>query len=231
MSMQSGAIRLHGRIALPTVRAVEPRAQRWSLRTQHLLWVVAFVVGLIVFVSMPQRELPLYVLAGQRMSQGETIYRTDERAFTYPPLFALPFVPFTYLPEAAQRVVWYAINFAAMAIIVLRLKRRLVPILPATPRGWTGSPWLFWALVVLIAGRHVSAVLENQSHDLIVFLGAFLAIDALCSARPKVSGLWAGLATALKATPLLFAPIFLWQRRWAACACLALAIVAGTLLP
>jgi hypothetical protein len=205
---------------------------RWlPLRLAHLFWVVAFVAGLIVFVAMPQRELPLYVHAGERMLHGETIYRIDERAFTYPPLFALPFVPFTYMPEAAQRVVWYAINFAALAIIFVRLKRRLAPVLLAAARGWAASPWLFWGLVVLLSGRHISAVLENQSHDLLVFLGAFLAVDTLCVARVKTAGLWAGLAAALKVTPLLFAPVFAWQRRWAACACLALALIAGTLLP
>jgi hypothetical protein len=231
MSMQTTPIRLHGRPALPTTGAEKPRSKGLRFRTAHVLWATTFLVGLIVFVAMPQRELPLYVLAGERMLHGESIYRIDERAFTYPPLFALPFVPLTYLPQAAQRVVWYAINFAALAIIFVRLRRRLEPILPVEPTRWTASPWLFWGLVVLIAGRHVSAVLENQSHDLIVFLGTFLAVDALCSARPKVAGLWAGLATALKATPLLFAPVFAWQRRWAACACLASALVAGTLLP
>jgi hypothetical protein len=231
MSMQAGAIRLHGRIALPNLPAVEPKSHRSSLRPAHALWAGAFVIGLIVFVSMPQRELPLYVHAAERMLHGETIYRIDERSFTYPPLFALPFVPFTYLPEAAQRGVWYAVNFAALAIIFVGLRRRLEPILCTAPQRWITSRWFFWGLVVLIAGRHVSAVLENQSHDLLVFLGAFLALDALCSAREKVAGLWAGLATALKATPLLFAPVLLWQRRWAACACLALALVAGTLLP
>src|SRR5262249_41221259 len=125
----------------------------------------------------------------------------------------------------------YGINFAALAIIFVRLKHRLKPILPAAGSGWAASSWLFWGLVVLLAGRHVSAVLENQSHDLLVFLGAFLAVAALCAAHSKTAGFWAGLATALKATPLLFAPFLLWQRRLAACACLALALIAGTLLP
>src|SRR5205823_7715966 len=121
-----------------------------------------------------------------RMRAGEPIYRTDERAFTYPPLFALPFVPMTLLPAPLQRPVWYAINFAALAVIVLGLRRRVAPII-----GDGRRVWLFWILVALLAGRHVLAVLENQSHDLLVFLCAFLAVDAMCAARSKTAGMMA----------------------------------------
>jgi hypothetical protein len=202
----------------------------WKLTNRRVwnivAWSAAFLVGLVAFAVKPYTELPLYLLAGQRMSAGEPIYRTDERAFTYPPLFALPFVPITLLPEALRRPVWYTINFAALAVIVLRLRRRVAPMLAARP-----SEWFFWSLIALLSGRHVLAVLENQSHDLLVFLCAFLAIDALCAARSKAAGTLAGLAAALKATPLLFAPVFLWQRRCAAVACLFVVLMAGTFLP
>jgi hypothetical protein len=220
-----------GRTGLPAAATGKPKSREFPPWLVRLLWAGAFIVGLIVFVSIPQRELPLYVRAGERMLLGETIYRTDERSFTYPPLFALPFVAFTFLPPLWQRVLWYTINFAGLAIILVGLQRRLRPALPAAGSGWAASLLLFWGLIVLLAGRHISAVLENQSHDLLVFLGAFLAVDAMCAARAKTAGMWAGLATALKATPLLFAPVLAWQRRWGACACLALTLTAGTLLP
>jgi hypothetical protein len=41
----------------------------------------------------------------------------------------------------------------------------------------------------------------------------------------------AGLGTSLKATPLLFAPLFLWQRRWGALAALVLTVPTLLLLP
>jgi hypothetical protein len=73
--------------------------------------------------------------------------------------------------------------------------------------------------------------LENQSHDLLVFLCAMLAVDALCAGRDRTAGFLAGLGAALKATPLLFAPVLLWQRRLAATAVLLLALAGFTLLP
>jgi hypothetical protein len=187
---------------------------------------IVFSAGFIGFALKPYTELPLYLLAGERIQAGEPIYRPDERAFAYPALFALPFVPMTWLPAAMQRPVWYGINFAALAVIVIRLHRRVVPILPSGARLW-----MYWSVVALLGGRHVLAVLENQSHDLLVFLCAFLAIDALCASRGKSAGALAGLGAALKATPLLFAPVCLWQRRWAAFAILGIVLVGASWLP
>jgi hypothetical protein len=190
------------------------------------IWAIVFITGFVGFALKPYTELPLYLLAGERIQAGEPIYRSGERAFAYPALFALPFVPMTWLPAAMQRAVWYGINFAALAVIVIRLHRRTAPMMPSGARIW-----LYWSAVALVAGRHVLAVLENQSHDLLVFLCAFLAIDALCAARGKTAGALAGLGAALKATPLLFAPILLWQRRWAAFVCLGIVLVAASLIP
>lgn len=133
-----------------------------------LIWAAAFLAGAAVFHVMPQRELPLYLKAGERMLHGERIYRPDERAFTYPPLFALPFVPLALLPEALQRPVWYVITFAALALILPRLARRLEPGLAPAPGRGAPPRWLFWLLVALLAARHVLSPLENQSHDLLI---------------------------------------------------------------
>jgi hypothetical protein len=43
--------------------------------------------------------------------------------------------------------------------------------------------------------------------------------------------LWAGLAAACKATPLLFLPVFLLQRRWRASAVLGITLLAASFLP
>lgn len=196
------------------------------------LGIAAFLVGCAFFLLLRKdSELPVYMAAAQRMALGEPIYLDEPRAFTYPPLFALPFVPMLLVPEAAQPPLWYLVNFAALAVLVARLHRLVKPVLAAFPALRAPSVWIFWLLVALLSGRHIVTILERRSHDLLVFLCAFLAVDALCSGRSKASGMLAGLGAALKATPLLFAPVFLWQRRFMAFACLILALVAGLLLP
>lgn len=217
--------------ALSPVPAAETSSRRWSRVLGPLALVLVLGGGLMVFLLKPYSELPLYHQAGERMLHGETIYRTTERAFTYPPLFALPFVPFALLPAWAHRPLWYLINCAALGIVLYRLHRRLRPAFTPAAGIRPAPVWLFWSLVALLAGRHVLSPLENQSHDLLILLCVLLAIDALSGAREKTAGMWAGLGAALKATPLLFAPFFLWQRRWLAFAALLASVLAFSLLP
>jgi hypothetical protein len=196
------------------------------------LWVVLFLIGLGTFLLLcKDSELPVYILAAKRMARGEPIYRNELRAFTYPPLFALPFVPVARLPEEVQAPLWYVINFAALIFLLTRLNGLLKPMLISDSGSRAPAVWIFWGLVALLAGRHIVTILERRSHDLLLFLCAFLAVEAWCAGRSKASGMLAGLGAALKATPLLFAPVFLWQRRYAAFLCLLLALAAGLFLP
>jgi hypothetical protein len=77
----------------------------------------------------------------------------------------------------------------------------------------------------------VSSCFENQSNDLFIVLLVALCADAAARAREAASGALAGLGAALKATPLLFLPVFLGQRRWRASLGLVVALGAVTLLP
>jgi hypothetical protein len=196
------------------------------------LGIAVFVVGFAAFLLLRKdSELPVYMGAAHRMARGEPIYVDEPRAFTYPPLFALPFVPAILLPEVVQPPLWYVINFAALVILLARLNRLVKPILIAAPAMRAPAVWVFWVLVAVLSGRHIVTILERRSHDLLLFLCAFLAVDAWCAGRSKAAGMLAGLGAALKATPLLFAPVFLWQRRFSAFACLIAALFAGLLLP
>ena len=58
-----------------------------------------------------------------------------------------------------------------------------------------------------------------------------LSIAAGCRGADGRAGMYAGLAAACKATPLLFAPVFLWQRHFKAAAVLTATMAAATLLP
>jgi hypothetical protein len=199
-------------------------------------WIIlvvgsVFGAGLVGSLFLHEGELKLYVKTGSRMLHGEPIYRTDEVAFSYPPLFAVPFIPMTMLSETARRLLWFTINFVAVMVIAYRLNRRLAPLLCKARLPGCPPLWLFWLLVALLSGRYVLSVFEYRSHDLLVFLCVFLAIDAGCAVKEGISGLLAGVGAALKATPLLFASLFVWQRRWAAFVCLVAALLAGTFMP
>jgi len=182
------------------------------------------ILGMLPFLRKKTSERPVYTLAAQRLWDGEEIYRPDEpKPFTYPPFFALPFVPLAVLPQVLHRPIWYLANLAAL-FFVLRWLWRLLPRKERSAEGSRGPPtWVFAVALALLAGRHVAAVFENQSHDLLVLL---LVTACAYTYGKRRAGLFAGTAAACKATPLLFVPVFLWQRKFAAAGisllCLAL---------
>ncbi|MBX3463581.1 MAG: DUF2029 domain-containing protein [Planctomycetes bacterium] len=175
------------------------------------------------------RELPVYVLGGERMAAGAEIYRrgTDDKPFTYPPFAAVPFVAFAWLPAAAQPAAWFCLNFVVLLLIVRWLHahaRREAPD-PGRPR----LVW-FWALTLLVGGHHVLSVFTNQSHDLLLLGCVVLVAAAWCRGRTS-AGAWAGLGAAFKATPLLFLGLFGLRRRLPAALALVALAAGATLLP
>ena len=210
-----------------------PKVQRCGLYLLGTLLVVgALFVGYILFDKRDADGLTLYTKAAARMTQGESIYRMEEGAFTYPPLFAVPFVAFLYVAESALNLLWYVLNITLLVYIFYRLHRRVQPVLGGA-HSTRSQPtlYLFWIVLGVMSVRFVLAPLQNSSHDLLLFFVLFCAIDAYCSARPIVSAVGAGIAAALKATPLLFAPWYLWQRKFVAFAVCLLVIACCCFLP
>lgn len=215
------------------------RSEPATRRRRAWAWVVlaAVVIGFgVPFVRRGVRgttELPVYTIAAERLAAGEEIYRHDDRKpFTYPPFFAVPFLALTPLGHVpldpprpgAPVVAWYVGNVLALAMILRLLHRRLVP-------AAGGRALALWGITGVLAARHVSAVFENQSHDLFVFLACLLGIEALARARNARGGGWFGVGTACKATPALFGWVLLVQGRCFALAGLGAAAAAATSLP
>jgi hypothetical protein len=175
------------------------------------------------------RELPVYVTAGERMAAGAEIYRRHEDAkpFTYPPFAAVPFVPFAWIPKAWQPAAWFAVNFVILLALVRWLHRYA-----RDDRLGLAAPRLlwFWVLTAAVGGRHVLSVLTNQSHDLFIAGCVGLTAASWCRGR-AIAGAFAGLGAAVKATPLLFLELFGLRPRAAAIAWLLGAFVLATALP
>jgi len=181
-----------------------------------LLLAVGITVGLVNTHRKEVSELVVYVLGAERMAVGEEIYRPDDaKPFTYPPAFAMPFMIFRWVPESAQRTVWFFVNLAMLVGIVVLLRRLLLEFLSERGDAPPGTHRI-WVVTFVLAGRHVSAVFENQSHDLMVFFFVALAVWFAAREREGLCGAAIGIAASFKATPLLFAPIFVWQRRFVA---------------
>ncbi len=200
-----------------------------------LLAIAAFAAGMAGTLKKDTSELPVYVLGAERMLGGEEIYHpTEFKPFTYPPFFGTVFVPLTWVTgEVAQRIVFYCLNVGLLVLTLWAIRRAILPQL----REKAGArEWLVWLLVALVAARHVAAVFQNQSHDLVIVALVALGATAMTLRREVglggvVGGLTTGLAAACKATPLLFLPLFLGQLRVVSALAMLVAAVGATLLP
>lgn len=197
-----------------------------------LLALICSLAGLGRVLRGSPGEYRVYTQAAVRMLHGEDLYSGGVGGrFTYPPLAALGAYPLAEVPVRWQGAVWYAVNVGLLVLVLVWLRECLAPRVPRVSRTGLLPRALWWSLVLVLVGRHVSAPFENQSHDLVVLVCVMGAIVSSCRGQEVRSGAWAGVGAAFKATPLLFAPVFLWQRRWGAAAALIVAAACGGLLP
>jgi hypothetical protein len=177
-------------------------------------------------------ETRVYRKAAERIRHGEQFYRLDDPpAFTYPPFLVLAYLPLTFLPEGIARVIWYFTNLCLLGAIVWLTLRMIGPtIQQGIRRGRARAP-VAYVLIAVLASRFLISPVEYQSHDLIVYCLLMLGISAWSGNADGRAGCWTGIATACKATPLLFLPVFLSQGRLRAAVVLILTLVVATLLP
>src|SRR5262245_7321550 len=95
-----------------------------SISDRRLILVAAAILGVTLAGTLAARskrssELAVYATAAKRMMGGEEIYLpTDRKAFTYPPFFAIPFMPIAELPVRWQRSVWWSINISLAGLAI-----------------------------------------------------------------------------------------------------------------
>ncbi len=81
------------------------------------------------------------------------------------------------------------------------------------------------ALAFVIALGWFVRDMDDAGQQLLLLTILTLAAWTLIKGKSLASGLWLGLAVAYKATPLLFLPLLLFKRKWAAAAVMAVTIV------
>lgn len=163
------------------------------------------------------------------MVDGETIHRPGEVfAYAYPPLMAWLVTPFAHWsPPHAQQAFWLANALATS--VVLRTAWRLAggPSLAPLCRRW--QP-VFW-LAALLAIRFVAAPISHRQFDMLIAATLLTALWLLWQGRSLAAGVGFGLATAMKCTPLIFVPYFVWRRQFATAGVALVVAVVANLVP
>ncbi len=95
------------------------------------------------------------------------------------------------------------------------------------------EPQLVWVrlLTILFTLKFILVVLNYQAYDLIVLCMILLGVWTLINRHPVAAGGLLALATAVKATPLIFLPYLVLKRRFVAAAVFAGALAALCILP
>jgi Glycosyltransferase family 87 len=185
-------------------RELEVRRQGHRVTVYTLLTLSVGLVAGFAIVYHPF-DFDVYRWGGQAVSEGMRLYLDQDGAvwFTYPPFAAILFIPIADMPAVISRLAWELASVAALiyaSFITLKLAGYRV--------SWT----------VTVATFVIGMTLEPMYHTL--FLGqinlillALILADVWRVARGRPAGIGVGIAAAIKLTPLIFIPLFLFSRR------------------
>jgi alpha-1,2-mannosyltransferase len=196
-------------------------------RSTAILVLAAIVLLSLAFLFRVEDKMADFEVnykAGQRLYEGETLYRTADGhwQFKYLPFSALLYLPLTFLPLALAKACWFGLIVAASASIIV-ISSKLIDYKYDT----FFSPVL---VTVLVMGRYFFREIQlGQINALITCLLLAMIWLLARSTRPSASaasGALAGLSTALKPYAVVFFLYLAFRKKWPA---LALGLVVFSL--
>ena len=223
-----------------------PQARRWlpvAWRLVQALILVGLVyAGWQLFGHLPYRiDIEVYRMGGRAWLDGRPLYAGDttfhtqiglDLPFTYPPLAAILFSPFAWLPFPAASVTITVLTLVLLLLSTWIVLTRLDVWQNSTLTGepaWLRRCWLAGGIVAL-AVSYLEPIAANFAFGQInVVLMTLVIADCVPRRTPWPRGLLLGLAIALKLTPAVFLLYFVLRRDGRA-ALTALAWLAGATL-
>ena len=151
-------------------------------------------------ISWELEDWQTYLAAAERVAQGGPVYDWSaghEYVYRYAPWFAYALIPLLSLPRGVSDLIWSGLVVGGMVVAVFPLVRH--------------PTWAGMALAILMAGLLTRVASTGNVHA--VLIGA-LVMGLQTRAGPVI----VALAASLKAAPILFAAVYLAERRWRAAA-------------
>ena len=152
--------------------------------------------------------LNTYVLAAQEMLAHQPIHTAGKNSlgagpFTYPPAAALLAIPFARTSPTVALAGWYLASVLATFVAVTSAWWLIgAPRFGESTRQWS---WIF-AVGLFLGARQLISPFGNRQTDMFVAAAVLGGCWLLAKGRDIHGAIWIGLAAAIKATPLLFAP-------------------------
>ena len=202
------------------MEGLTPRATRWLLGIGLLYAAVVIPIGV-----HKGGDFPTELRQSERLLQGAPLYQAlPGKGIWWPPFTALGLVPFALVARwslVLAKALWAALNVGCLGWSL------------ALARRWT-SGWLPAALAVVAVGKPLQSNFEHLNITPILLVLVMAAAADLRAGRETRAGAWLGLATAIKAFPVLVLMYFLVTRRWRGLAvgvAVAVALTLGAMLP
>jgi alpha-1,2-mannosyltransferase len=223
-----------------------PEARQWlriAWRLFQLLTVLALAgAGWRLLGHTPYRiDVDVYRMGGRAWLDGTPLYSHGvsfhtrpglDLPFTYPPLAAIAFSPFAWLPlplaSAAITVTTLALLLLSTMILLTGLNVWADSAITSEP-AWLRRMWLAGAIVAP-AVVYFEPIRSNFAFGQInVVLMTLVIADCVPRRTPWPRGLLLGLAIALKLTPAVFLVYFMLRRDGRAMAVSAASFAGATL--
>ncbi len=129
----------------------------------------------------------------------------------YPPFFGVLFAPLVPLPFLAGAALWFLVGISMLylaAKAIARMGWRLF-------KGNESEPPVFWWLVpLLLCLVIIMSNLATSQINIFIFSLIVLGLDHFINKRDHLTGIFLGIATAIKLTPGLFVLYFLYKGNW-----------------
>ncbi|CAN5230701.1 glycosyltransferase 87 family protein [soil metagenome] len=219
--------------------------QRLGWRGFQLLSLAGFgYVAWQLLGHTPYRiDIDVYRMGGRAWLDGQPLYADGatfhtlggiDLPFTYPPLSAVIFAPFAWLPLPLASALMTAITLTLLVVATVLVLTRLdfwagAAAVTAEP-AWLRRTWVALAVVAL-AVSHLEPLRANFEFGQInVVLMTLVIADCVPRRTPWPRGLLLGLAIALKLTPAVFLVYFLLRRDGRAALTAVASFVAATVL-
>ncbi len=206
---------------------IDPQPVAWRLFQVLAAVAFAYSAWRLLGHSPYRIDIDVYRMGGRAWLDGHPLYSADssfhtqagaDLPFTYPPLAAITFAPFAWLPLPAAGT---AITTLTLLLLVVSTVLVLSRLDTFSGPGWqivTGErTWArrCWVAVAIVAGSVIwlEPIRSNFEFGQInVILMTLVIADCLPRRTPWPRGLLLGLAIAVKLTPAVFLLYFALQR-------------------
>jgi len=192
--------------------AVRRRLDSREFRT--ILWMVGLASLTITLAkaikigaTFHEVDFAVYLLGARHVFAGN-LYTTwlafPRKSFTYPPVAALIFIPFTALSRVPAQILWGVISTTLLVGLLFCSLRAVRP-------GWRRSDIVLWSFVLSYPAMILNPVAQTFAFGQINLLVALLVLADLTETytlrgHSLPRGVMTGIAAALKLTPLVFVP-------------------------